>query len=242
MPDESVCYFQRGEMSSLPNFNAVEVDLHEEQGPPTRRAATPHRVPVERPTHQSLEAVRLAEEESRIARAERDDDHDDTHAHWAAFDDATAHSSGVSSVPNEAIAAFRDLYGDSSVAAQVDEPGSVEPEPFDLDPFGGLIPVENEDPFGALVGVQSEPPVADERPTMHAVLAPGLPLVSRAVPVLLVDRSEMSRLPMDPRTAFLLCHIDGVQSLEEILDVCAMPEAEAFELIERLRRMGVIAL
>ena len=61
-----------------------------------------------------------------------------------------------------------------------------------------------------------------------------------SIPVLLTSAGELSTLPLDHRAGFLLAHVDGIQTLEEILDVCAMPTAEALELIERLKRMGVI--
>ena len=52
--------------------------------------------------------------------------------------------------------------------------------------------------------------------------------------------AEVSKLPIDHRAGFLLAHVDGMQTLEEILDVCAMPATDALELIERLKEMGVI--
>ena len=49
-------------------------------------------------------------------------------------------------------------------------------------------------------------------------------------------------MPIDHRGGFLLAHADGVQTLDEIFDVCAMPEDEAAQLIEQLVTMGAIAI
>jgi len=54
--------------------------------------------------------------------------------------------------------------------------------------------------------------------------------------------AEIAKLPIDHRAGFLLAHVDGMQTLEEILDVCAMPATEALALIAKLEKMGVIEL
>jgi hypothetical protein len=172
--------------------------------------SSPKMLRPERPTQKSLETVRIAEEESRLARrrggnaeiAELDDV-------ALGLDDPGAPVSAPLSVPPR------------DAAPEVDiEPR--EPAPFSIRP--GL---DVSDPFGGLVPVISEPP-----PTRAGV----------RVPRVLLSRAEIADLPIDPRSAFVLCHIDGSQTLEEILDVCAMPEADALELLERLRTMGVIAI
>ncbi len=98
------------------------------------------------------------------------------------------------------------------------------------DPFGGLIP---SDPLDDELGIVAhvDPPCA----------APYLTLTERhSIPRSLKSMAEMSRLPIDHRAGFLLAHVDGMQTLEEILDVCAMPAAEALALIANLKEMGVI--
>jgi hypothetical protein len=68
-------------------------------------------------------------------------------------------------------------------------------------------------------------------------------LISRTgVPRRVLAPSEVAQLALDHRAGFLLAHIDGMHSMEEILDVCAMPEAEALAILERLCALGVIAL
>ncbi len=53
---------------------------------------------------------------------------------------------------------------------------------------------------------------------------------------------QITRLPIDHRAGFLLAHIDGTQTMEEILDVCAMPRGEALDLIAELASLGVLAI
>ncbi len=198
---------------------------------------------------------------------------------------ASGSASGVASRSGR-IDEMRELYAKgeadaalalaASVAGDLDLVAS-EPEPFADDPFGGLIPVDDEpgldlvppdDDFGVLVNTPGAPipgvidgfgglePIYDEEEDFadhtaildasspdsgrHAALT-ALTSQSRT-PRLLITPREISGLPMDPRAAFLLGHVDGKQSMEEILDVCAMPESEALELLDRLRSMGVIAI
>jgi hypothetical protein len=217
----------------------------------------------ETPTRQSLEAVRLAEQETRIARAGvmdaafarlLDPIDAESETRVGRFDDVPPPSSrsapsasGVAS-RDDRVAAMRDLYAQGhadaalALAAELSfEFDASEPEPFD--PFGGLIPIEEDDPFGGLEIVEEDDP-QDHTAILEASADSSrlARITSRQVPQLLVGPKEIAKLPMDPRAAFILGHIDGIQSMEEILDVCAMPEAEAIELIERLHRMGVISL
>ena len=94
------------------------------------------------------------------------------------------------------------------------------------DPFGGLVPVDDDE--------EEAPPSLDP-----AVAA--LTLTQRqAIPRLAKSRDEIAKLPIDHRGGFLLGFIDGNQTLEEILDICAMPTTDALGLIEGLQAMGVI--
>ncbi|MBX3207741.1 MAG: hypothetical protein KF764_22010 [Labilithrix sp.] len=60
------------------------------------------------------------------------------------------------------------------------------------------------------------------------------------VPWIRKSADDVAALPIDHRGGFLLAHIDGVQTMTEILDVCAMPEDEAVFLIRQLVAMGVV--
>jgi hypothetical protein len=68
------------------------------------------------------------------------------------------------------------------------------------------------------------------------------PLLAHGIPRVLLGPQEIAKLPIDHRAGFLLGFIDGMQTLEEILDVCAMPPSEALDLIRALVEMNVIAL
>ena len=54
--------------------------------------------------------------------------------------------------------------------------------------------------------------------------------------------AEISQLPIDHRAGFLLTFIDGEQTIDQILDGCAMPLREALALIQSLATLGVSAL
>ena len=113
-----------------------------------------------------------------------------------------------------------------------------------LDPFGGLIPLDDELASTSTVvppAVSSATTTAP--PAAAAVAGPAahLTLTERqSIPRLLKSIGEVSKLKIDHRAGFLLAHVDGMQTLEEILDICAMPSAEALALISRLKEMGVI--
>lgn len=68
-------------------------------------------------------------------------------------------------------------------------------------------------------------------------------MISReGVPRVVLPGSEVAKLALDHKAGFLLAHVDGMHTMEEILDVCAMPEAEALAILERLCALGVIEL
>lgn len=64
----------------------------------------------------------------------------------------------------------------------------------------------------------------------------------RSIPRVLKSPSEIATLPLGPRGGFILAQMDGMQTIEEIFDVCAMPMAEAIEIIRLLESLGVIRL
>src|SRR5262249_27306342 len=146
----------------------------------------------------------------------------------------------------ERIAQMRALYekGDAdaalalAVAMVLDDHGPPEPELLQ-DPYGGLIPVDDD------ASAQEEDHLSSVLIGGHRSSATQAPadvvIASESVPRVLIGPQQIAALPMDPRAAFILGHIDGVHSLEEILDVCAMPEQQALELIEKLCNLGVIA-
>ena len=104
------------------------------------------------------------------------------------------------------------------------------------DPFGGLIPMDD-----VLASTSTVVPPAVGSVKTTAPPAAHLTLTERqSIPRLLKSMGEISKLKIDHRAGFLLAHVDGMQTLEEILDICAMPSAEALALISSLKEMGVI--
>src|SRR5258706_5318142 len=72
----------------------------------------------------------------------------------------------------------------------------------------------------------------DETPTFPRFPTPR-PFLRR-IPVLRIALSELAALPLEPRAAFILSRIDGRMTIENILDVCAMPSPEAAGIIDEL--------
>jgi hypothetical protein len=60
------------------------------------------------------------------------------------------------------------------------------------------------------------------------------------VPMVIVPREQLRWLSIDHRAGFLLSHIDGVSSLEMILDVSGMPLLDALKILCELAQQRVI--
>jgi hypothetical protein len=60
------------------------------------------------------------------------------------------------------------------------------------------------------------------------------------VPFLNVSLNDLRTLPLDNRAGFLLSRVDGVSSIDMIVDVSGMPEIEVLEIICELLRQGVV--
>jgi len=62
------------------------------------------------------------------------------------------------------------------------------------------------------------------------------------IPTVSVPQEQLRWLTLDHRAGFLLSHVDGVSSLEEILDISGMPHLEAMRIIYDLLQQRVIVL
>ncbi|MGZ3454285.1 MAG: hypothetical protein ACXVEF_32060 [Polyangiales bacterium] len=60
------------------------------------------------------------------------------------------------------------------------------------------------------------------------------------VPMVAVPAEQLRWLTLDHRSGFLLSHVDGVSTLEEILDISGMPHLEAMRIIYDLLQQKVI--
>lgn len=67
-------------------------------------------------------------------------------------------------------------------------------------------------------------------------------LAGRAVPRITKTKPEIAAAPIDHRAGFLLAHIDGKTSVQGLVDIAGMPEDEVHETLERLRRLGIVAI
>lgn len=63
-----------------------------------------------------------------------------------------------------------------------------------------------------------------------------------AVPVVIMSPEEVLALPLDGHTGFLLGCIDGVSTLQTLLDVSSMPAGEAMAIVEELLSLGAVQL
>lgn len=62
------------------------------------------------------------------------------------------------------------------------------------------------------------------------------------VPMRAMQNSALTGLAIDHRTGFLLSCVDGVSTIEEIIDVSAMPKLEAVRILYELVQEGVIEM
>jgi hypothetical protein len=81
-------------------------------------------------------------------------------------------------------------------------------------------------------------PVAQRGP----IVAAGSSSSAPSVPRLLLSKEEIAAAPIDHRAGFLLAHIDGVTSVQGLVDIAGMAEKEVHEILDRLRRLGIVGL
>jgi hypothetical protein len=62
------------------------------------------------------------------------------------------------------------------------------------------------------------------------------------VPVVMVARDQLRWLSIDHRAGFVLSLIDGVSSLEMILDVTGMPQLDGLRILSELAQQRIIAI
>lgn len=75
-----------------------------------------------------------------------------------------------------------------------------------------------------------------------AATAAAVGAAGRAVPKIVKTKAEIAAAPIDHRAGFLLAHIDGVTSVAGLVDICGMPEDQVNEILDRLRRLGIVAV
>jgi hypothetical protein len=65
-------------------------------------------------------------------------------------------------------------------------------------------------------------------------------VAGRQVPKIVRTKDEIAAAPIDHRAGFLLAHIDGVTDVQGLVDIAGMPETEVHEILDRLRRLGIV--
>jgi hypothetical protein len=66
--------------------------------------------------------------------------------------------------------------------------------------------------------------------------------VLASVPRLAVTMSELTAMQLDHQAGFILSFVDGIYSIEMILDACALRQEEALAILGELALRGVIAV
>ena len=93
----------------------------------------------------------------------------------------------------------------------------------------------SEDPNSAL----AQKLIHRNRDAMQTVFQNFLGDLSRT-PQLARPLHELASAPISPRAAFLLSRIDGMISIDEILDVSGMPRLEAYRHLCQLYLRGIL--
>lgn len=104
------------------------------------------------------------------------------------------------------------------------------------DPFGGLIPVDDD---GVALGAIDDEWLVDECTPMPVVPHE---IRMNAVPQLCMAATSLVALPLDRRSGFVLSHIDGVRSVEEVVDIANLTADDTLEALAALANLGAITV
>ncbi len=72
--------------------------------------------------------------------------------------------------------------------------------------------------------------------------ADAIGVAGRQVPKIVRTKDEIAEAPIDHRAGFLLAHIDGVTTVQGLVDIAGMPENQVHEILDRLRRLGIVTI
>lgn len=127
------------------------------------------------------------------------------------------------------------------IITDADDPESGMRERFAVGDFAGALEAA-EKVLAATPGHAEADRVADEcRESLAHLCENKLGSLDR-VPFVVVAREELKFLALDHRAGFLLSHVDGVSTLETILDVSGMPRLDAMRILVELVQKRVVAL
>ncbi|MBP9111531.1 MAG: hypothetical protein KBF88_01925 [Polyangiaceae bacterium] len=122
----------------------------------------------------------------------------------------------------------------------VTKPPSHAPEPTDRPTVVPKFDVSKFAKSGNSLPPESVPPVSAPPPREEEYLK-AIGSLSK-VPVVRVNPSELRTLPIEPAAAFLLSNMDGISTVEMLLDLGAMPRLEALRLLCSLVREHIVEL
>jgi Tfp pilus assembly protein PilZ len=89
-----------------------------------------------------------------------------------------------------------------------------------------------DEPASEVRGVAPESATVRRGDVIHSML----------FPVLLVNDAELRGLPLDGRLGFLVSLIDGVTSVESLIDLSGMPPDETLAMLDDLRLRQIVEL
>jgi hypothetical protein len=76
----------------------------------------------------------------------------------------------------------------------------------------------------------------------EAAVAIAAKAVRASAPKIVSTRQELGAAPLDHRDAFVLSLIDGMTSVQALIDLAGMPEQDFNAILERLVRLGIVSL
>jgi hypothetical protein len=148
---------------------------------------------------------------------------------------ALTEASGALDVPLVARTSEEDLVAD----AGADEAMAELRDRFAANDYLGALHLAEtltNDPLHA----QEAEQIAEEcRVTLQARYVESIGSLAR-VPVIAVPLSVIRELPIDNRAGFVLSRIDGISSLEMILDMCGMSQLDALRIVYELVQNGAL--
>jgi hypothetical protein len=87
------------------------------------------------------------------------------------------------------------------------------------------------------------PPPQRSAPAITARSTPPVELGALdRMPIVLLRPAELATLGLDHRAGFMLTFIDGTSTLDDILDACGLPRADALQILGDLLQRKVIAI
>lgn len=158
--------------------------------------------------------------------------------------------SGGPQLSDPRIEAMRELYASGDADGALFIASAVQAHVRETTPpaaFGAPVAPDSDVEVGDSIDVEVDVDLDDDPHAVEehtAISASGVQIANalRGTPRLLMSPGQIAGLPLDPRAGFLMMHFDGFSTIEDILDACAMPRAEATTIIRQLLALKVIVI